>query len=108
MTSAIANARRSKSNFAVIILDLDRFKEVNDTLGHFVGDEILKQVGHRLNGLLRDSDSVARLGGDEFAVLLMNIDENQISDTALKISSELENVYRVKEHNFYLGASLGV
>jgi len=108
MTSAIANVKRSKSNFAVIILDLDRFKEVNDTLGHFVGDEILKQVGHRLNCLLRDSDSVARLGGDEFAVLLMNIDEGKINETALKISTELENVYRVNEHNLYLGASLGI
>ena len=108
MTQAIANAQRLKNNFAVIILDLDRFKEVNDTLGHFVGDEILKQVGQRLNWLLRESDSVARLGGDEFAVLLMDVSEQLITDIALKISNELENVYRVNEHNLYLGASLGI
>lgn len=108
MTLAIAHAKRNKSNFAVIILDLDRFKEVNDTLGHFVGDEILKQVGNRLNWLLRDIDTVARLGGDEFAVLLMDVDEQLIIDIAVKISNELENVYRVNEHNLYLGASLGI
>ena len=105
---AIANAQRARNSFAVIILDLDRFKEVNDTLGHFVGDEILKQVGHRLNWLLRESDTVARLGGDEFAVLLMDVDEELIIDIAVKISNELENVYPVNEHNLYLGASLGI
>lgn len=108
MTLAIANSQRSKDSFAVIILDLDRFKEVNDTLGHFVGDEILKQVGHRLKWLLRETDSVARLGGDEFAILLMNVNEEVITEMAIKISNELENVYSVNEHNLYLGASLGI
>ncbi len=105
---AISNALRFKTSFAVIILDLDRFKEVNDTLGHLVGDEILKQVGLRLLSLLRDSDTVARLGGDEFAILLTNIEEQMITEIAIKISHELEKVYVVEEHNLYLGASLGV
>ena len=108
MTLAIANSHRSKTNFAVFILDLDRFKEVNDTLGHFVGDEVLKQVAHRLQWLLRDSDTVARLGGDEFAIILMDIDDDFINEISVKISNELENVYRVNEHNLYLGVSIGV
>ncbi len=108
MTLAISNAQRFKSNFAVIILDLDRFKEVNDTLGHLVGDNILQQVAQRLSSLLRDTDTVARLGGDEFAILLSNVDEQAISDIANKVANVIEEVYNVQEHNLYLGASLGI
>jgi len=108
ITLAISNSQRFQAGFAVIILDLDRFKEVNDTLGHLVGDEILKQVGSRLEMLLRETDTVARLGGDEFAILLTNIEEQKISDIAGKISHELEKVYVVQEHNLYLGASQGI
>lgn len=108
MTLEISNAQRFRNNFAVIILDLDRFKEVNDTLGHLVGDNILQQVGQRLSALLRDIDSVARLGGDEFAILLTHVDEQSISDIANKISNAIEEVYNVQEHNLYLGASLGI
>ena len=105
---AISNATRNGLNFAIIILDLDRFKEVNDSLGHLIGDEVLKQVAMRLQSLLRDSDTVARLGGDEFAMLLPGIEEKTIIDIAIKISNELEKVYVVEEHNLYLGASQGV
>ncbi len=105
---AISNSQRFHSSFAVIILDLDRFKEVNDTLGHFIGDEVLKQVANRLEALLRDTDTVARLGGDEFAILLPNIDDKTVKDIAIKISHELEKVYPIQEHNLYLGASLGI
>ncbi|VAW95156.1 diguanylate cyclase/phosphodiesterase (GGDEF & EAL domains) with PAS/PAC sensor(s) [hydrothermal vent metagenome] len=108
MTLAISNSQRFKTNFGVIILDLDRFKEVNDTLGHLVGDNILQQVAERLSALLRDTDTVARLGGDEFSILLSNIDEKTISDIANKISNVIEEVYNVQEHNLYLGASLGI
>ena len=108
ITLAISNAQRFHSSFAIIILDLDRFKEVNDTLGHLIGDEVLKQVGARLDSLLRDTDTVARLGGDEFAVLLTNIEEHTITEIAVKISHELEKVYAIQEHSLYLGASLGV
>ena len=105
---SIACAHPYKTNFAIIILDLDRFKEVNDTLGHLVGDEILIQVAQRLKSLLRDSDTVARLGGDEFAILLNTVDEKTITDIAVKISQQLEQAYTVNEHNLYLGASQGI
>jgi len=108
MTLAISNAQRFKNNFAVIILDLDRFKEVNDTLGHLVGDNILQQVAQRLSTLLRDTDTVARLGGDEFAILLTYVDKQTVSDIANKISNAIEKVYHVQEHSLYLGASLGI
>ncbi|MGZ4359479.1 MAG: diguanylate cyclase domain-containing protein, partial [Gaiellaceae bacterium] len=67
---AILQAKREDSRFALMIMDLDRFKEINDTLGHRNGDLILQAVGPRLRGVLRDVDSIARFGGDEFAVLL--------------------------------------
>ncbi len=73
LTLALANAARRKKEIAVLMLDLDRFKKVNDTLGHSVGDRLLKAVAERLPGLLRRGDSVARLGGDEFMVLLPEI-----------------------------------
>ena len=108
MNLAISNAQRFKNNFAIIILDLDRFKEVNDTLGHLIGDNILQQVAQRLSALLRDTDTVARLGGDEFAILLTNIEEHDLIDIAVKIAATIEEVYNVQEHNLYLGASLGI
>jgi diguanylate cyclase (GGDEF)-like protein len=70
MDQALAAASRSAGEVAVLLIDLDRFKEINDTLGHSYGDELLRQVGPRLDSVLREGDTVARLGGDEFAVLL--------------------------------------
>jgi diguanylate cyclase (GGDEF)-like protein len=108
INSAISTYHRYKENFAVILLDLDRFKEVNDTLGHLVGDEILIEVADRLKSLLRESDTVARLGGDEFAILLQKVNMTSIEEMAKKISDVLADVYKINEHNLYLGASLGV
>ena len=105
---AIESSDYVHTEFALIILDLDRFKEVNDTLGHLVGDELLMQVSERLLSVLRETDTVARLGGDEFAILLPNMKEQSIDAIAKKISNELERVYLIREHSLYIGASLGI
>jgi len=74
VTQAIRSAHREGHAVAVMIIDLDRFKDINDTLGHHLGDLVLQQVGHRLQENLRESDTIARLGGDEFAVLVPKVD----------------------------------
>ena len=89
---AIRHAQRSHGGAAVLFADLDRFKLVNDTLGHQVGDELLREVARRLKQVLRDSDTIARLGGDEFAVLLPCNDVDDVSRVARKLRGALEAV----------------
>ena len=105
---AINMSQRNNITFSLIILDLDRFKEVNDTLGHLIGDKLLCEVADRLSQMLRETDTVARLGGDEFAIILTDISYENIEVMANKIAEELERVYVVDEHNLYLGVSLGI
>jgi diguanylate cyclase (GGDEF)-like protein len=92
----ISRARRSQQRFAMFFIDLDDFKNVNDSLGHAVGDELLVAIGSRLRAILRDADTVARLGGDEFLVLVPNVaDEVQVEEIAerlLKAVSEPQNL----------------
>jgi diguanylate cyclase (GGDEF)-like protein len=96
--------------FAVLCLDLDHFKEVNDTLGHAVGDELLRQVGVRLNHCVRECDMVARLGGDEFAVVMTYTIEP--GESAVSLATRLvETVavpYEVHGHNIVIGTSIGI
>ncbi|HET9679395.1 MAG TPA: diguanylate cyclase, partial [Gammaproteobacteria bacterium] len=82
LNGAIARARREQTTGAVLMLDLDRFKEINDTLGHQTGDEILRQTARRLIETVRDADTVARIGGDEFLVILEHTDREQASQVA--------------------------
>ena len=77
LKQALNTAHRNKTFVALIILDLDRFKEVNDTLGHYSGDRLLKQVALRLEGVVRASDTLSRLGGDEFGILLPTISNSK-------------------------------
>ena len=74
LQQSLAAASRSRGEVALLLIDLDRFKEINDSLGHSYGDKLLRQVGPRLRSVLRDADTVGRLGGDEFAVVLPSVD----------------------------------
>ena len=106
LKAAIATTQRERQPFALLIMDLDGFKEVNDTFGHFCGDVLLQQVGRRVRGTLRESDTVARLGGDEFALLL-----RKGSDAILvagKILKALEQPFAVEGQMLNVGASIGI
>jgi diguanylate cyclase len=106
---ALRSAERSGTGMGLLLIDLDRFKEINDTFGHHYGDELLKQIGPRLMEALRDVDTVARLGGDEFAVLLP--DTSTIEDAsavAAKLRSALSAPFRVEGVEFDVEASIGV
>ena len=109
LENAIALARRHVTRLAVLFLDLDQFKDINDTFGHAVGDEVLQLVARRLESVVRASDTVSRYGGDEFLVLVGEI--SQASDPALiaaKILAVLTAPSRVGDHTFRLSASVGV
>jgi diguanylate cyclase (GGDEF)-like protein len=93
---------------ALLILDLDGFKEVNDTYGHQVGDLVLKQLAKRLRAKLRDSDTIARLGGDEFAVVLPGDDQPGAAEAAGRLVKALEPPFNIKGKRLEIGASIGV
>jgi diguanylate cyclase (GGDEF)-like protein len=106
---ALASARRTEQCLAVMFMDLDRFKIINDTLGHSVGDVLLNEVALRLRDCLRDGDTVARWGGDEFTVLLPQI--HSIEDavnTAARIVDALKTPFKVGEHDLYVDSSIGI
>jgi diguanylate cyclase (GGDEF)-like protein len=106
---AVLHARRTGSLVAVMLLDLDRFKEVNDTLGHHVGDELLQQVGARLLHNVKATDTVARLGGDEFAVLLCDVhSEGAAVRVAERARRALEQPFELGSVNLVVGASFGI
>ncbi|MCF6257537.1 MAG: EAL domain-containing protein [Gammaproteobacteria bacterium] len=103
------NASRYKTQFALMMMDLNRFKNINDTLGHHIGDRLLKTVGERLQAILRESDTVARLGGDEFAALLPAIDHDEgVTIVAEKIVNALNKPIAVEGHNLSIGISIGL
>lgn len=106
---AIRVARRNGERVAVLFVDLDRFKAVNDEFGHHIGDELLRTVARRLRNSLRASDIVARIGGDEFVIVLPDIDhECDAGIVALKIVEELKNDFSLGEVVANIGASVGV
>jgi len=108
LTHAIQLAERQNTYLALLVMDLNRFKDINDTLGHQVGDKILQQVAKRLQHILRPSDTVARLGGDEFAVLLPVTDVTYANHIAQKIILVLKKVFVYERHTLYVGGSLGI
>ena len=101
--------RPAASRFAALYLDLDRFKVVNDSLGHLVGDELLTAVSRRLESCLRKGDALARLGGDEFAILLNELgDENQANAIAFRIQNALSAPFSIGGREVFTSASIGI
>ncbi|WP_248767003.1 EAL domain-containing protein [Pseudomonas sp. MWU12-2345] len=109
LSQNISEARRDHRQLAVLFLDLDRFKHINDTLGHHAGDQLLQEVAGRLTACLRASDTVARLGGDEFVVLLPELSEAKyVADTAQKILSAIAKPFKLQGQEFRVTASVGI
>jgi len=109
LTQALLNARREGEMLGVMFLDLDRFKQVNDTLGHDVGDQLLCEVAKRLKSCIRKGDTVARLGGDEFVLLLPKIKQlRNLTVLADKILEAMRVPATLSGHELNLSTSIGI
>ncbi|MEM7366051.1 MAG: EAL domain-containing protein [Pseudomonadota bacterium] len=109
LNEMIRSAARRDEGFAVFFMDLDKFKEINDTLGHDSGDELLVQISRRLEETMRDNDFIARLGGDEFCILVENVsDEVRISDIAQRCIEHIEQPLTIAEKNLTPQCSIGI
>ncbi len=109
LNQAILSSQRNKTKLALFMIDLDRFKEINDTLGHHYGDIILQQVAMRMREALHQSCTVARLGGDEFAILLPAIEgRKEPANTATAIIHAIDQPFLLEEQAFHVGASIGI
>jgi len=109
LKSAIARAQRRKSRIALLYMDLDHFKNVNDGYGHQVGDALLVQVANRLTNLLRKEDTVSRLGGDEFTIILESIERTKdASAVAQKILDSFKDPFKIDSLELFIGTSVGI
>ncbi|MDR7079505.1 diguanylate cyclase (GGDEF)-like protein/PAS domain S-box-containing protein [Neobacillus niacini] len=109
MEHALISSKTLQQKLTVMFLDLDRFKYVNDTLGHSIGDKLLKKVSERLNMYLRDDDVLARIGGDEFVALLPNTgNTNQVVEYAQTIIESLEEPFHIENYELFITASIGI
>ncbi len=109
LTQALARARRLAKMAAVLFIDLDRFKVINDTLGHDAGDRLLKQLAERLRDCLREGDTIGRQGGDEFVVLIEDVaDPNQVAGVGQKILETVARPYLISGQEFHVTASIGI
>jgi len=109
LAQALAAARRHKEKIAILFLDLDRFKDINDSLGHSFGDLLLMEVGNRLRSLSRDEDTVSRVGGDEFLVVLTSL--QSVEDAAVaaeRVVAEINRPFIIQHHAFNVGCSIGI
>jgi diguanylate cyclase (GGDEF)-like protein len=108
LQQATSSARREGEVFAVFLFDIDRFKEVNDTLGHYNGDRLIKQVALRLSGVIRDSDTLARIGGDDFGFLLLDLNlPKDVEDLNRKIKQSLKPPFVLENLSLDVQASIG-
>lgn len=109
LEQAIKNSQRSGESIALLYIDLDSFKEINDTLGHSEGDFLLKQVAERINDCLRETDTPSRIGGDEFAVILNNAqDAEQAKILAENLLSNIRKPFQLKKKSIHITASIGI
>lgn len=109
LEQALARAERNQTRVGLLFLDLDRFKLINDTLGHSIGDQLLKQAAKRLRDCVRGEDTVARMGGDEFTMILHNIkDITDSTKVASKILNALTDAFEIEGRQYYIGGSIGI
>lgn len=108
ISHAINMAQRSSSQLAVMFLDLDHFKNVNDNLGHRIGDALLMEIAIRLKSAMREEDTVSRLGGDEFVLLLPNTDADGAAHVAEKLLEKVSRTCRIEQHELVVTPSIGI
>jgi len=101
-------ARENKTELALLMIDLDRFKEINDTLGHHMGDRVLREIGPRFRRELGENDLLARLGGDEFAILLADTNAEKVNDLAVRLSKTLDADFYLDGQRLWVGSSIGI
>ena len=109
LSQSISKARRNESHLALLFLDLDRFKVINDNFGHQYGDQLLIEVARRLKSIARDGDTVARLGGDEFVFLLETLNQpKDAARTALRVIESFADAFNIQEHSIHVSTSIGI
>jgi len=109
MQQTLKEAKRNNRKFALLYMDIDKFKWVNDHLGHSVGDELLQLFGERVSACLRESDTLARQGGDEFTILLPNVkEEENVLLCVDRIIESLQEEWTIGEHTFKTTSSIGI
>jgi diguanylate cyclase (GGDEF)-like protein/PAS domain S-box-containing protein len=109
LVQAIALATRNCKRVGVLMLDLDHFKSINDSLGHYVGDAVLQEVARRLSACLRESDTVARIGGDEFVIAIpLAGSSEEIHQAAQRVQATLNRPFRIEGHEVHIGGSIGI
>lgn len=109
LAQTIHAAKRNEEKFALLFIDLDQFKKINDSLGHHIGDEVLIESAKRLQNTLRAEDSLARLGGDEFTIIIKDLRDNESAATvAQKIIASMQEPIKIKSHQLYVSSSIGI
>lgn len=108
LAQSLAHAHLHQELLAILFIDLDRFKIVNDSLGHNIGDELLKNTALRLAGCIREGDTIARIGGDEFIILLPTVLPRQVDRIAQRILEEMKAPFAIDGHELFISASIGV
>jgi len=109
LQQSIVNAQRKEEKFGLLFIDLDNFKQINDTMGHHYGDEVLKIIARRLSACIRGEDSLSRLGGDEFTILAQELKKPEsAAKIAQKVIDAMKSLVTVGNHEFHLSASIGI